>query len=141
MADPLVIHADLMLFLTGWFREALAARPESYCQGVVVTHQEPSGDLPERCLVIRVDGGPDTSILTAERDVGLSILAGTKENPQEAIQLALMVHALRSQIPGLEPGNPVAAVLSSNGPFAVVETQPVARQYITLVLGVVGTLL
>ena len=136
MADPLVLHSDLAMFLTQWFRAALAARTEEYCHGVVVTIRET--DAP-RQLIVRVDGGPDTSVISAEKDVGLSILAGTKENPKDAIDLALMVHALRSQIPGLEPGNPVAAVISSQGPFAVADLQPMARQYITLVLAVTGT--
>jgi hypothetical protein len=143
VAEPLVVHADLELFLTGWFRTALAARPEPVCQGVTVTNREPgpTETFPNRLLVIRDDGGADTSVLTAERDVGLSILAGTKENPKDANDLARIVHALRSQIPAVAPDNPVSAVLSSRGPFAVTESQPKARRYITLTLAVVGTLL
>ena len=143
MADPLVIHADLELFLTAWYRAALAARPEPVCQGVVVSRREPGPNdpFPARLLVIRDDGGADTSVIGAERDVGLSILAGTKENPQDAKDLARIVHALRSQIPAVAPGNPVSAVLSSRGPFAVTESQPKARLYITMTLAVVGSLL
>jgi hypothetical protein len=140
--DPLVAHDDLELFLVGWYRQALTARPETVCRGVVVDNKEPTGTtFPAKLLVIRNDGGPDTSILTAERDVGLSVLAGTKENPKDANDLARIVHALRNQIPAVEPGNPVSAVLASNGPFPVAEAQPRARRYITLTLSVVGALL
>lgn len=142
MSDPLVVHTDLELFLCDWYRVALAARPEPVCQGVEVGNREPDeGEFPAKLLVIRDDGGPDTSLLTAQRNVGLSVLAGTHANPSEAIQLALIVHALRSQIPSPDPANPVAAVLSSNGPYAVQEAQDRARRYMTFGLSVVGRLL
>lgn len=141
MADPLVISSDLELYLTGWYRSALAARPEQYCQGVVVTNREPGPNdtWPKRLLVIRDDGGAVTGTITAEHSVGLSVLAGTKEAPQEAKDLARMVHALRSQIPSIEVSNPVSAVLSAFGPYAVAEAQPAARQYLTITVAVVGT--
>lgn len=141
MADPLVIHADLELFLVEWYRAALEGRPEQVTSDVVVTNREPSppNPMPSRLVVIRDDGGPETSILTAERQVGISVLAGTKENPWEAVQLALIVHALRTQIPAVAPGNPVAAVLESNGPYAVPENQPYARRYMTVTFSVTGS--
>lgn len=141
MVDPLVIHADLELFLTGWYRAALDARSEPVCQGVTVTNREPGPNepFPDKLLVIRCDGGVDTSIITAERDVGLSVLAGTVENPKDANDLARIVHALRTQIPAVAPGNPVAAVLASRGPLAVPESQPRARRYIPVTFAVTGT--
>lgn len=139
MADPLVIHADLELFLTGWFRSALAARPEAVARGVIVDRKEPSdGPFPAKLIVIRDDGGPDTSLLTAERTVGISVLAGTRDNPRDANDLARLVHALRTQIPSTDPANPVAAVLRSSGPIPVTEAQPRARRYMTLTLSVVA---
>jgi hypothetical protein len=140
MADPLVAHDDLEMFLVNWYRAALADRPEEVCRDVEVGNSEPlpGAPFPKRLLVVRVDGGSDTSILTAERDVGLSVLAGTKEDPQDANGLARIVHALRTQIPAVAPGNPVAAVLRSSGPYPVPETQPRARRYIPLTLAVVG---
>ena len=139
MADPTVIHSDLELFLTTWYAVALAARPESVCRGVEVGNSEPGGaPFPKRLLVIRDDGGPDTSILTGTRNVGLSVLA---DNAKDAADLAAIVHALRVQIPSTAPGNPVAAVLGSLGPYRVPESQPRARRYMTLTLGVVGTAL
>lgn len=144
VADPLVAHADLEMFLTGWYRSALAdlAPTHPVCASVDVTNREPSeGSFPAKLLVIRDDGGPDTSLLTGTRSVGLSVMAGTQENPQDAIELALIVHALRNQIPAVAPGNPVAAVLESNGPVPVPEAQPRSRRYITLTLSVVATAL
>lgn len=139
MADPLVIHDDLLLFLTSWYRAALAARPEPVCAAVVVTHREPTiGEFPAKALIIRTDGGPDTSFLTGERDVGLSVLAGTQESPKEANDLAAIVHALRTQIPSPDPDNPVSAVLSSNGPYPVPEAQERARVYMNMTLAVLG---
>jgi hypothetical protein len=144
MADPLVIQADIELFLTQWYRNALAERPEAVCADVEVTNREPGPNVdpfPAKLLVIRDDGGPDTSIITAERNVGLSVLAGTKENPKDANDLARIVHALRNQIPAVIAGNPVAAVIASNGPFPVAESQPRARRYITVTFAIAGELL
>ena len=142
MADPLVIHSDLELHLTTWYRAALSARSEPVCAGVVVSNREPAGTpkdpFPKRLVVIRDDGGPDTSLLTATRSVGISVFAGTQENPADAIQLALIVHALRNQIPSTDPSNPVAALLGSNGPYPVSDAQPIARRYLTLSLAVVA---
>ncbi|OZD48576.1 hypothetical protein CH252_18770 [Rhodococcus sp. 06-1477-1B] len=138
MPDPVVIHVDLELFLVNWYRAALAARPEDVCQGVEVDNREPGGDFPRRLVVIRDDSGPDTSLLTGERTVGISVLAGDPENPKEAADLAAIVHALRTQIPSTDPDNPVAAVLGSLGPHRVPESQPRARRYMTVTLSVVG---
>ena len=135
-----VIHTDLELYLTARVRAELAARPEPYAQNVQIVNKEPDpGEpLPLRLVVIRDDGGPDTSVITAERAVGVSTLAGTRENPQECADLARLVHAIVRDVAGLEPGNPVAAVVESNGPIAVPEAQPRARRYSTFVMSVTG---
>jgi hypothetical protein len=135
VADPLVAHDDLVLFLTGWYRRALAERPEPICQQAVVAGTEINDPVQ---VIIQDNGGPDTSILTAERDVGISVMAGTVENPTDANELARIVHALRTQIPAVEPGNPVTAVIASAGPMPVPENQPKARRYISLTLAVAG---
>jgi hypothetical protein len=138
--DPLLIHQDLVEFLVTWYRAWLNARTEPICQNVTVTDKEPSGPFTEKLLVIRDDGGPETSILTGERSVGLSVLAGTKDNPKHAMDLARFVHAARLQLPFTDPANPVAALLGSNGPYLVAESQPVARAYLTLDLAVAASL-
>jgi hypothetical protein len=138
VADPAVIHDDLELFLIGWYREALAARPEPVCQDVEVDIVEPAdGVFPEKLLVIRDDGGPTTSLLTAERAVGMSVLAGSKTAPKDANDLIRIVAALANQVPspnqtGNEPRNPVAALVDINGPLKVAENQDRSRRYITV---------
>lgn len=143
MADPLIVDADLILFLTGWYRAFLAGRDEPVCGDVLVTDHEPlpGEEWPEKMLIISDGGGFQTSFLTGSASVRLNILAGTKEDPTDADDLARIVHAARSQIPAVEPGNPVTAVLGSTRPVAVREAQPRARRYLTLTLGVVGSLL
>ncbi len=135
-----VLHTDLEMFLVGWFRAKLAARPEEYCQNVVVDRVEPSPPraFPERLLVVRSDGGTRMSVVSDEASVGLSVLAGTKLLPKDAVDLAKMVRALCEMLPAVEPGNPVAALVNATGPVAVDEAQDRSRQYITLDLAVAG---
>lgn len=138
--DPLVVHDDLELFLTSWYRSRILARPEPVCTGVSVDRVEYE-PLPEKLIVIRDDGGPETSILTGARSVGVTILAGSKANPKDAKDLARIAYALRSQIPSTDPANPVSAVLDSTAPVMVPEAQERARVYFTLNLAVAGRLL
>lgn len=133
-----VQHADLTLFLTGWYRAWLAGRPEAIAAGVEVADQEPavaSDVFPKKLLVIRDDSGPVTGLVTAERLVGISALCERKE---DAVALALLVQAGADGIPSADPANPVAAVLEKNGPYYVPEDQPRSRQYQTVLFGVVG---
>lgn len=136
-----IIHADLELFLTEWLRRELAQRPEPVCQGVEVSNREPpvGETFPARLVVVRDDSGNRTSIITRHTSVGISVLAGTKDNPQDATDLARIVLALAEDCAAVEPGNPVAAVLESNGPYPVPEAQPHSRRYMTLVMSVVGS--
>jgi len=136
----LVIHDDLELFLCIWFRAALAVRPEPITDDVVVDRVEPGPDeeWPEKLLVIRDDGATRTSFLTGEASVGLTVFAGSKENPKDAKDLARIVLALADAIASPDPDNPVAALLESNGPYMVPESQPRARVYSNLTLAVAG---
>jgi hypothetical protein len=136
-----VLHVDLELFLTTWFRRELALRPEAYCKNVSVVITEPSDPakpFPARLLVIRWDGSSRTSALSAEASIGLSVLAGSKANPKDANDLVLMVQALAEKLPAVEQGNPVTDLRESTGPFAIAEQQDRARRYLTITLGVVG---
>ncbi len=98
------------------------------------------GTFPAALVVITVVDLIDTSLMTADASVSISVLAGTLEDPRSADQLALIVHALRTQIPGVQP-NPVAAVIDSHGPSPVPEDQDRARRLITMTLSVTPTLL
>lgn len=153
MADPLVVNSDLELFLTSWYRTALqgseaaavAARigaQAGLLSGVEVDNKETAEPpFPEKLLVIRDDGGPETSPVTGERSVGLSVLAGTKLAPKPAndlirVVLALTVLLPAPDVPGQSPRNPISAVLERNGPFPVDEAQDRARRFATVVFAV-----
>lgn len=140
MAEPAAIHADLELFLTTWYRAALAARPEPETDDFEVDRVE-WDPLPRKLLVIRDDGGPDDWFLTGERTVAFSILAGTKAAPGDAKSVAAIVHALRTLIPSTDPGNPISAVLGATSPVMVDEAQDRARVYFNVTFAVVGTAL
>jgi hypothetical protein len=152
VADPLVIDSDLELFLTGWYRTALAGTEAALLAarigassglltGVEVDNKEPADPpFPAKLLVIRDDGGPASSQVTGERSVGLTVLAGSKLAPKDANDLIRIVLALVVLIPapdaGETPRNPVSAVLERNGPFPVVEEQDRARRFATVVFAV-----
>lgn len=135
-----VIYGDLEVWLIQWYRTELAARGESYCQGVVVDRIEPpAGEpLPERLLVVRFDGKNRTSVVTSDAAVGLSVLAGTKESPADAVDLANMVLALSERLPSADPLNPVAAVLGTTGPVQIEDELDRARLYSTLDVSIAG---
>lgn len=134
-----VIYGDLVLFLTGWYRAALAGRLEDVCRDVVVTNTEPDVSLPfpTRMLIIAADLNR-VSVANDEADVRLSILAGTALTPQDAVDLSLIVRALGERIAAVEPGNPVAALLGAAGPFVADENQDRSRRLVTLTLSVTG---
>lgn len=130
-----VVHADLELYLTGRFREELADRGRA---NVVVANREQYTTAPQ--LIVRDNSGPTRSVVSAERDVSLSVLAGTKAAPQPAMDLARLVTALAGTFAGLEPGNPIAHVPEDgvNGPFWVPEDATYARTLTTVTFIVVG---
>lgn len=136
-----VIYQDLELYLVPWYRQQIALRGESYCQDVDVERVEPTdgSPMPKRLVVVRFDGRTRTSQATAEASVGISILAGTKASPKDAVDLGNMVLALSERLPfGAHPGNPISAVLSSTGPVQIEEDSDRGRTYVTLDLAEVG---
>lgn len=128
------------MFLTGFIRKELALRPEPFCKGAFVSNKfaptGPGQPIRERQVIVRDDGGPDTSVITADAAVGITILATTEA---DANGLARMVKAIVRDCPGVEAGNPVAAVLASNGPYEVPEESTQHRRYMTFTFSVVGT--
>lgn len=138
-----VIHSDLELFLTKFLRDELATRPEPFTDGVYVSNSEwvqpPSGGArPKRQIIVRDDSGPKLSVISKESQVGISVLAGTKETPKEAKDLALLLMAICEGAPSIEAGNPVAAVTEANGPYPVAEESSYARFYFTITFIVAG---
>jgi hypothetical protein len=140
VADPVVIQGDLVGYVIAKYRTLLHARPEPDCSAAVVRDREPSpgDDWPDVLVVVRDDGGPDTSILTGERSVSVVCLLGTKDNPTPAMNLARIVHALRVELPGVGSAVPVSAVVGSSGPIFVPESEPQARAMVQLTLAVAG---
>jgi hypothetical protein len=140
VADRVAHLDDLELALTKHVRASLAAHQDPVCAGVVVSNREPSAGTPQptKLVVIRDDSGPDLSVVTAERAIGVTTLLGTKEQPQDAKRLAGIVHAIMRGAASLNPANPVAAVTASNGPYPVVDPSLTYRLYSTFTLIVVG---
>jgi hypothetical protein len=137
--DPVVVYPDLELFLIGWYRIALAARPEPVCAGVTVDRIESTATSPpKRQLIIRDDGTTRATFLTGQASIGLTVLAGTKANPKDAKDLARIVLALASQIPSPDPDNPFASFDAATGPYMVPEAASLARVYSTATFSVAG---
>ena len=138
-----IIHADLELWLTGWLRKQLAARPEPVCAGVKVDNKEPAPNTawPARLIVVRDDGSSESELNVDSAALGVTIYAGTRLLPKDANDLARIVRALIRDCARVEPGNPVAAVTASAGPFKVDDERPEAARYLTFELAVVGSAL
>lgn len=136
----IVMHADLELYLCDRFRDELAAHGRPDVE--VANRERRAGDsstAPQ--LVIRDNSGPTRSVISAQRDVSLSVLAGTKAAPKPAMDLGRLVAAIAPTLPGLEPGNPIAHVPEdgANGPYWVPEDATYARTLTTVTFIVVGT--
>lgn len=138
-----IIHDDLELWLIGWLRAQLAARPEPVCRNVKVDNKEPlpGKEWPPRLVVVRDDGSSEVELNVDSASVGVTIYAGTKVLPKDANDLARIVRALIRDCARVEPGNPVAAVTASAGPFKVDDERPEAVRYLTFELAVVGSAL
>lgn len=143
MAD--VLDADLILFLTTDTRTALAAIDDPRfpaSSGWVADRewdpQRSSGAAPTWQVVFRDDGVDDAELGVGDQSVGVSVLAGSKDLPDLAVDLARLVKVIIKRTPRVQPGNPVAAVTSFLGPYAVDEASTYARQYMVVSFTVVG---
>lgn len=140
-----VIFTDVELFLAHHIQDRLqqiAAGPpgrhQGLAAGVYVGNKYPPERRP-KTVVVRDDGGPGTDIVTKQSSAGVTVLAGDDPTrDQDAKDLALLVAAIVAGCPGLEPGNPVAAVLEMNGPYKVPDPAGQPRQYFTATLAVTG---
>lgn len=138
-----IIHADLELWAVGWLANRLNARPEEVCSDVVVDNKEPGPDAPwpKRLVVLRDDGSTEDELNVDSATLGATVYAGTKVLPKDANDLARIVRAIIRDSAQVEPGNPVAAVVTSAGPFKVDDARPEAVRYLTFELKVVGSAL
>lgn len=138
-----VLHADLELFLTKFIRNELTSRSEPFTDDVYVSNSEwvkppAGGTRPARQVIVRDDSGPKLSVVSKQCQVGIRVLAGTKETPQEASDLARLLMALLEGAPGTGKANPVAAVTDANGPYPVTEASTYACYYFTTTFIVAG---
>jgi len=141
MSD-LVLMPDMQLWAIGFLRARLAERSEPVCSDVEVDRVEPSvqsRDFPQKLVVVGDNGNIDRDLVLADASLRVSVLAGSREDPSECIELARIVHAIMRGC--ARPRSPVAAVIASRGPMAVPEAHPRARRLSTFDLSIVGTAL
>jgi hypothetical protein len=131
-----VIFTDLELFLTGFIRGELTARGKT---GGFISNEFSPADKPRPTwqVIVRDDSGPRSSIVTKTPTVGITVLGSDTFNKVQTADLALLVSAIVDGSARVATGNPVAAVLGSNGPYKVPDdTGP--RRYMTFELSVTG---
>ncbi|NVM97827.1 hypothetical protein [Arthrobacter sp. SDTb3-6] len=132
------MDADLELFLTGFIRSELALIGTPVTQGVFVSNAFPADARP-KLVVVMDNGGPSTSIITSQPSVGITVMAGDDPSQgAEAKELARLVKMIVKDSARADPGNPVAAVLNSSGPFRITEEGGQPSYYLTFELAVVG---
>ena len=136
----LVLPPDLERFLTGYVRAYL----RSDGQDVEVDSVEPESlalPMSHPLIVVRDDSGARRSQVTFDRQVGVSILGGSRADSEGAKNLARFTMAVfcNEAIIGAD-GSPIASINwdDCNGPYAVPDEMDVARFYFTVGYTVVG---
>ncbi|MGL3804719.1 hypothetical protein ACSYDW_01340 [Paeniglutamicibacter sp. R2-26] len=139
-----VLPPKPLRYLCHHIRTELTALADDRFPRVFVGGREPPAAAGhwDTAVVLRVDGSVRTSAVTREVTVGVRVRAGDDlDDPGPAEDLAGLVLAFLENVAGTQPGNPVAALVSSSGPFNATEpgTQPV--QYFTISFSMVGEVL
>lgn len=136
---------DLELWLCTYLRAELAA---GAITDVEVDNREPfeaAASFPEKLIVVRDDSGDQTSVVSWERQLGISILAGTKIYDRPAVELARRVFGILTEDDGtalaLADGSPIVTLLSARGPWRIDEPQDRTRMYMTIEYVVAADLL
>lgn len=131
-----VMQPDVVLWACTWLRARLGESDREIAAGVVVTDREPVGDsLPDRLVVISESGSNDRDLLLSDMTLRVSTLAGTPEMPDEANELARLVHALFRECAG---EGSVAAVVGARGVMWAGEDHSRARRFSLFDLVIVG---
>ena len=147
MVGPRVIYEDLTTWLTHWMHaELTAARADGHHQAtnfrVSGTEWHPDrhgGPEPDWQVIIRDDGANQTSIVTSSATVGITVLGGTKDHMDQAKAIADLVYAIAGDCAGLQPRNPIAAVIGGTSPVPVLDPDAsAARLYMTLEVALAG---
>ena len=133
MPLPAVAPPDVVLWATGYFRAALAARPELYADDVFVSDAVPS-TRRARMVVIESDGGPKLDVVRIVQRLRFQVWAGSW---QETTNLALLVYGLVVACPG--GSTPVLAVTGVNGPFRVADPSGDPKSFLNAELLVRGS--
>lgn len=137
--------ANVALFFSTDIRRAIAARADPafpLAKGRIADREwlkeTDSGQQPAWQIIIRDDGTDDVGLGLGDASIGVSILAGSLQNPEPAVTLARIVKSIIRAMPRVEPGNPVVRIVSLTGPTAISEASTYARQYLSCGLSVVG---
>lgn len=136
-----MVPPDMELWATAYLRDRLTALGHD----VEVSNKEPASlgasSMTKPLIVVRDDSGAQTSAVTYDRSLGISVLSGTRQDDQEAGYLARLVMSIMADDSVAEAdGSPVAAVEldGCRGPYSVAETQDLHRKYMTVEYSVVG---
>ncbi len=98
--------------------------------------------LSKPLVVIRDDAGPRRSHITFDRSIGISVLAGSRQNDKPANDIAREVAAIfMDEAIITAPGSPIVSIEWSgcNGPYPVADDLDVARRYLTVQYTTVGS--
>lgn len=136
-----VTPPDLEAWLVSYLRQTLTADGID----VEVDNKEPAAltaPLSAPLIVVRDDSGPQESVITYNRQVGISVLAGSHSDDEPARDLSRKVMSIAADPDiALAQDSPIAAVdlTATRGPWAIDEAHDVARRYMTVGYTVVGT--
>lgn len=132
---------DLEVWGTRFLRETLRAEGWS----VEVDSTEPANllvPLDRPLIVVRVDSLTRASPPLFEASLGVSVLAGSRQDDRVARDLSTMVFAvLTDEDIAVDEANPVVVVdlEGCNGPYTIDDPLDVSRRYMTIAYTVTGT--
>jgi len=130
---PAIAPPDAILWAMGYYRDALAARPEPVASSASVSDEVPNPRRPSM-VVIESDGGNRLDYVRSTCRLRFQVWGPTKK---DAADLALIVYALTAASPD---GSPVCAVSDLAGPYRVADPSGQPKQFLTAELIVKGAL-
>lgn len=138
---PRIVPASVDEWLVPHLRRSLRAEGIDAQVDVV---EPPTLDAPlaRPLIVVRMDGGAQSSPLTFSCQVGISVLAGARQNDALARRVAGLVYAVATDMEIVfASGSPITAVDygACTPPVGVSDDQDVARRYMTVSYLVVGS--
>ena len=124
MPLPAIAPPDIILWATGYFRAALAARTEPVATAAFVSDEIPNPRRPVM-VVIESDGGPRLDYVRSAVRLRFQVWGVTKK---DATDLALIVYALVAACPN---GAPVCGVSALAGPWRVADESGQPKMFLT----------